>query len=487
MKKLLYIIWSVFFLSACDKQIDNIRPLTQVDEVGQLATVSGITEATVSNYIIIQSFSAVFYDRPRISIGEGRGDNVTLQTFGPVNKQSDAFFFRNSIDLVQGESAEFFKGCYHVIGSTNVVLAGIARMEANGYAELSEADKNALRYAKGENLFLRAITYFNLARVYGKPYYLNDANNPCVPIKVTTDVSETPNVSTVKQVYDYIVTDLKAAAQLMKAPVVRTNAFTSTYASWALLSRVYLYMGGSTVNPNLSYNQLAISYADSTLNNNNGKYTLLEAADYINMFGDDELGQLGRSSFATNKEIIFALDHSIGGSAIGELFHYDPNYATGAVYLPSQSFKNMLQSNDIRKSFLKVNVASGVTETTKWLSQNLSYLTSAPEIVLRIAEVYLNRAEASAKSGMYVQARADLKRIHSRAGLSVLDIDNLSDGELLNAVLKERRIELAFEGQASFDYFRNGLSMSRLAIDNNGTALTITPEDPRVVYPLPNR
>ena len=46
-------------------------------------------------------------------------------------------------------------------------------------------------------------------------------------------------------------------------------------------------------------------------------------------------------------------------------------------------------------------------------------------------------------------------------------------------------VELAFEGHNSFDYFRNGLPMTRTAADNNGTALTIQPTDPKVVLELP--
>ncbi|WP_431211050.1 RagB/SusD family nutrient uptake outer membrane protein [Puia sp. P3] len=132
-----------------------------------------------------------------------------------------------------------------------------------------------------------------------------------------------------------------------------------------------------------------------------------------------------------------------------------------------------------------VNTSTGFTESTKWNCLNQGGATFGPQIFLRMGEVYLNRAEANAKLGNMTKARADLKAVHVRAGLPGSDIDNLADNAVLAAVLKERRLELAFEGQNSFDYFRNGLPMTRTAADFNGTTLTVQPTDATVVFPTP--
>jgi hypothetical protein len=353
---------------------------------------------------------------------------------------------------------------------------------------LPVGDQNKFYYAKGENLFLRAFTYFNLIRNYGKPYYQNAASSSGVPIKKTSSTSDNPPPSTVKEVYDFIIADLQQAAQLMKVPVTKTNSFANTGAAWSLLSRVYLYMGGSTISPDATANASAAAYADSVIDQSNGKYTLATGQDYIKMFGDDEFGDLGKSSFANNHEIIWAFDNAQGGSQMGMEFHYVNYYGNdyGATYVPSADFKSIITAADVRGSFFKKNEASGFTETTKWLCLNMAWITYAPYIYFRLGEVYLNRAEAYAKTGNFAKARADLKAIHTRAGLPASDIDNLADADLLAAVLKERRIELAFEGHASYDYFRNGLPMVRTAADNNGQALTIQPDDPKVVFPIPS-
>ncbi|WP_316792012.1 RagB/SusD family nutrient uptake outer membrane protein [Pedobacter frigoris] len=487
MKKLIILLCIAAMATSCDKQIDKIRPLSKIDAEGQLSTLAGILEATNGTYVALSSSgSFTTYDAPWLNINESRGNNVTLQEFGQINKDNDAFFFRNSNDRLGGQSFDFYVGSYQVIVATNIVLEGIAKFEAGNLSILSAADKDKLNYVKGENLAIRAFTYFNLIRVYGKPYYQNAASSSGVPIKKTSDVKDIPAISTVKEVYDFIIGDLKKSAQLMKANVPKTNSYVNLQTAWGTLSRVYLYMGGSVANPNADFNRAAVAYADSVIDQSNGKYQLLQAANYTNMFGDDETGTLNRGVFSANKEIIWANDNGVGGSSIGQLFHYDPLYDFGGLFVPSAEFKSLLANNDLRKTFLKPNPVSGFVETTKHLSKNMYSLTYSPMIYLRLAEVYLNRAEASAKLNDFAQAKADLKAIHTRAGLLGTDIDNLTNSEVIGAVLKERRIELAFEGHGSFDYFRNGLSMTRIAADNNGTARTINADDAAVVFKVPS-
>lgn len=485
MRYTIIIIFTGLLITACNKQIDSVRPLTKIDKEGELASLAGIEETTVGNYSLMQGSGFNDFDVPMHDFAESRGNNVTLQTWGAVGKTTDAFFFRNSSSPTQGNSADFYRGAYQVIVSVNTTLEGIAAMENNTFSTLTETEKNRFRYAKGENLFLRALVYFNLVRVYGKPYYQSAGENPGVIIKTSSDIKDVPQRSTVKQVYDFIIGDLQTAAQLMKAPVNKTNAFGSTAAAWSLLSRAYLYMGGAVAAPDAASNQRAIDYADSVITQTGGKYMLLQGDAYSRMFADDEFGDIGRANGTTNKEMIFAFDNSTGGSSIGQLYHYDANYNVGATFLPSASFKSLLLPGDIRGTFLKLNTNSNFVETTKFLVLNEAWLTRAPYIHFRLAELYLNRAEAYAKMGNTAKAKENLKAIHTRAGLPASDVDNLAAQDVLAAVLRERRIELAFEGHNSFDYFRNGLPMTRTAVDNNGTAFTIEPTDPKVVLELP--
>lgn len=92
------------------------------------------------------------------------------------------------------------------------------------------------------------------------------------------------------------------------------------------------------------------------------------------------------------------------------------------------------------------------------LQENIPHLYSP--IILRLAEMYLNRAEANAKLGNIQEALNDVNVIRRRAGIPIYT--SVPTGmTILDVVLKERRLELAFEGQRKFDIFRNGHTLNR--------------------------
>ncbi|WP_276484042.1 RagB/SusD family nutrient uptake outer membrane protein [Paraflavitalea pollutisoli] len=485
MRVFISIVFVLLVLAGCDKQINQIRPLTQIDQDGELSSLEGIEEATIGNYRLLRSTSFGNYDQSLSILSESRGNNVTLRQFGPVQKNTDAFFYRNSPSPTLGHSDGFFRGSYQLIVGVNAVLEGIARFETSGSASLVRAEKDKLLYAKGENVFLRALVYFNLIRLYGKPYYQQSGNTPGVPLKQTSLVSDNPARATVKEVYAFIVEELKLAAQLMKVPVEKTNSFANTAAAWALLSRAYLYMGGSVASPDKTFNEAAVTYADSALLHNGGRFELLQGDDYIHLFAADERGDLGRAQFATNQEILFAFDNLPYGTSVGLLYNYDGQYNRGATFVPSADLKLLFAAADSRSQFFRLRPGTGVVESTKYLVAFGELLSMAPVIYCRMGELYLNRAEAHAKLGDFLGARKDLTTIHTRAGLPAAETSHLADAAVLSAILFERRLELAFEGHAGYDYYRNGLAMSRLAADNNGTAVTIQADDVRVVLTIP--
>src|SRR5690606_31719839 len=95
-------------------------------------------------------------------------------------------------------------------------------------------------------------------------------------------------------------------------------------------------------------------------------------------------------------------------------------------------------------------------------------------------EVYLNRAEAYARTpGMAVQAMEDVNRIRVRAGLS--PVSGLAEDNLIDEVLKQRKLELAFEGHSFFDYKRLGLDI----VKPNGNVFRFS--DYRVLARIPWR
>jgi hypothetical protein len=118
---------------------------------------------------------------------------------------------------------------------------------------------------------------------------------------------------------------------------------------------------------------------------------------------------------------------------------------------------------DVRRQMYELGTAGRGTaeiECTKFLGRSGQVnLDNIP--VIRVSEMYLNRAEALARSGNAAGALADLNIIRNRAGLPT--IVDLTGTSLINEILKQRRLELAFEGHRFFDLKRLGLDIVKAA------------------------
>jgi hypothetical protein len=147
---------------------------------------------------------------------------------------------------------------------------------------------------------------------------------------------------------------------------------------------------------------------------------------------------------------------------------------------------------------------------SKFSGQDGSPTLSSP-VMFRLAEIYLNRAEAYAKQADVASAVADLNmllenRLIVPEGESIddylYDEASITSGEIVDLVLKERRIELAFEGHRIFDLLRNGKDITRnywgFHLDTyNGVPSGSEPgiaapgvlfhsNDPELIYPIPS-
>jgi hypothetical protein len=492
MKKYIYgsLLLGGFFLTSCKKQFDSVQPLSLINSTGQLSSLAGILQATSGNYLnllnggtpvqaYIQGYT---YEFAWNIISETRGNNVLAVGAQNSVRLTDAYSYTNS--GITGFSPLFWRSSYQLIVSVNTVLEGIAAfVTSDQYKSMSQTGQQEVLHAEGENYFLRALAYFNLVRVYGMPYYQNPSTDLGVPLKLTSLSTDLPARSSVAETYQQVVHDLQLASSLMTGTGTEPNTFANVGAAQALMSRVYLYMGGTFGSPDNQFNQLAITYADSVISS--GTYSLTQGQAYVDMFGFDSAGTLGRATNVNSiPEFIFADDHSSGTGGINPYYTIRGSLSPVVAYfLASPSFYDSLSASDLRQNFLHKD-RYGYIETTKYEvlpSNNYSY---APTVYLRLAEVYLNRAEAEAKMGSEdAAALADLNVIHTRAGLPALT--GLTGSGLFNAILNERRLELAFEGDCGYDYFRNGLAMTRPTSDTGGSPFTVEATDNKVVMQIP--
>lgn len=105
-------------------------------------------------------------------------------------------------------------------------------------------------------------------------------------------------------------------------------------------------------------------------------------------------------------------------------------------------------------------------------------------VISRLSEIYLNRAEANAKLGQYVQALQDLNLVRGRAiiGGEYPTLDATNAAELID---KERTLELAYQAERSYDVFRNGGTLTRHYPGAHTQSQEIPATEYRVVYYIP--
>jgi hypothetical protein len=332
--------------------------------------------------------------------------------------------------------------------------------------------------------------------MFGRPYTHDPGTNPGVMIRDNTDVKALPARSTLKETYDFIVADLLKSAELMTES--KPSIFASKEVAWALLARIYLYM---------EQHDKAIEYADKVINS--GRYNLLPTNDFSVYF-----------TFLpeNNPETIFAIKlqetENMGKASIGSLYHGDGGWGE---ILASETYRDLLYQNpnDARINFIdpdyafdasgnkipdptehagyKLNTRDGMSKyfINKYTREGGVSMLSSP-IVIRLAEMYLIKAEAFAKTpGKEAEAIDMVNIIRSRAGLSggqLFTVDDLKGyATVLDVVMDEKRLELAWEGHRAYDVFRNHRSLDRSSVQPFGWSgpTLVLPTSNSIVHLIP--
>jgi hypothetical protein len=459
----------LIFTGACKK---DLQPYDSKSNETALASSEDLQTATYGTYAGLVSADFTRFEH---ILGEYSSDNVALSgtTTDPLyNVYNYTDFPGNNI------TTSFWRQAYRVVFSANQIVERI-----------NEGTSPALDQLKGENLYLRAMAHFELVRFFGRPYAQGNGSSPGIPIIKSTTGDALPSRSSVKDVYDFIIADLLKAASLMSTK--KDSRFASKEVAYALLARLYLYKED---------NAKAIEYANMVISSN--RYNLLSTAAYKTYF---------TAVPESNTETIFAIRHTKADNrlkgAIGSMYYNDPvtlSTGWGEMYA-SIAYIKLLDSypGDARRSFIELqltakgdtlkrgNVPKYYVNKYNW-QEGVANLSSP--VFLRLAEMYLIRAEANAKLGNTGSAINDVNVIRTRAGLSGNQLYSTSDlkgrTSVLDVVLEERRLELAFEGHRTGDLFRNNRQLVRAypgfhSLDRYNQ--TIAPTAARAIFLIPDR
>lgn len=447
MKNTKYLIAAIvmLFLSSCSDDYLDKQPLDSINTENYPKTAEELITVVNGAYQPLQ-WPKLYNLRMWTSdimagnsiVGAGGGtDGIETQNMSNFIVQPDN---EGVLDL--------WRGPWPGILMTNIVLETALTLDIN------EDLKNR---SMGEAYFLRAHYYFILARYFG--------DVPLITTPLSSDDNLFPSRDPVNEVYELIISDLTNAAQLLPP----TSSYSqqnigraSKGAAYGLLAKVYLTLGNyqEAVNmitqvEGLGYSLNANYFDNFNILNENSRESIFEvqyASDGGFSFWDNENQSSWTSPFMGPR----------GSNFVGGAFGWNQ---------PTQEFINQYEPDDLRKDVTVLYEGSpnfdGLAYQSKYsytgynVRKFLVPISVIPSFdnspmnfpVLRYSDVLLMKAEALNELGQTNEAEDYLNKIRNRAGLNDVQ-KGLTQAKFRETVLKERRLELAFEGQRWFDLIR---------------------------------
>lgn len=411
----LLIIGTLFI--GCDDFTETGMPVTEMNEDAVFEEAGTATAAVTQLYAQLRDAGVL--------TGRAYGASKMLGLYsdelswwGAATDDADDYY-HNTVAANNATVRDWWNTSYAQIYGANSVLEGL-----EGSMALDAALKDQL---KGEAQFVRALVHFYLLQLHGG-----------IPYITSTDY--TVNIKAARMdeaaVYDRIIADLESAATLMGEQYasegrVRPNA----YAAKALLARAYLYNG---------------QWAEAS----NAASAVLDATE-LYAWEEDLSGVFLKDS----PTVIWQLSPRTAQRNTDEASTFNFTSGPPPQVALSEGQVAAFEAGDLRKQLWTRAITDGSStwyHSFKYKRNGNSTPQVEYPIVLRLAEQYLIRAEARARLGELGDALDDLNRIRHAAGLG--DTAATSQQELVEAVLKERRVELFAEyGHRFMDLKRTGL------------------------------
>jgi starch-binding outer membrane protein, SusD/RagB family len=477
MKKTIYIVALTAIglgtLNSCKKELLNPVPETSITDATAFDSPERILNQVRSIYGALKG--GAFYGGRYIVYNDIRGEEFANVTTNNITGY-DVWQYNpnNTSTSVEG----LWGRAYSTINQANLFLDGMAAKGNTVVGSTLAANYNA------EAKFIRALSYYSLLQFYAQPHLDGNGSKPGLPLRLTgikgpgqSDLAR----STVAEVYAQILSDLNSAESNLPsdygtgsgtAVLQTTRAHKNT--AIALKTRVYLSMGKYAeviTEANKIVSPTAPFVAPTGV-----KHAL--QADITTVFKTPytTLESILSMPFTNNSADVAGTQNQLGSYFGGEF----ALVANGIIADPNWN------SGDKRRSFL-TTTGSGSTSKTWIVGKYPSpspFLDYAP--VIRYAEVLLNLAEAKVRTTNTIDLQAvsllNAVRNRSDATITYTAASFVTATDLLNAILKERRIEFLGEGLRNIDIMRLGLSLQ----PRNGVGSPIAPGTVGYVWPIPS-
>ena len=428
--KNIFVALLLLSLSSCKKFL-NVLPVndvsdqvTIVDATSSETAVRGVYRSLAGGYAASGGTgTGSYYGGLFETFGYLGGDDIVWTGSQSVIQQ----FITHNIASNNGNLETVWTGIYQTINGANQVIAKVPLVTDPTFATGQQSQLT------GEGYFIRALCYFDLARTWGG-----------VPLTLTPTTTATQKNSigrsTLAQTWAQVLSDLNAADSLLSLPATQNPLRANKETAWALKARYYLYQKDWAD---------AEAYASKVLADVTN-YQLL--APFSSWF-------LPASAVAT-RESVFELAYNATYTNSSRSNWQPPANGGTRQWAPGDSIVALL-NNPLIGGGRSALVAQ--TSTGLWYG-NLFYRSPAtdPSYIIRIAEVYLIRAEARAEQNELSDALSDLNAVRSRAGLA--GSTAIAQSDILLAIENENRIEFALEPHRWFDLVRTGRAQAVLGI-----------------------
>ena len=455
MRRILFVLTSLTILltaSSCEEFL-NRDPEDKISNDGLFKDMEGVNYALAGAY---NGLTDDNYYRKNMILACGlKGGNIKFSS-NIVKMYQDRYRDTYNFNHSPGDQQlayYAYRQIYEVLDMINNIIHNIPQAKGG-----TQAEKDHVR---GEAKTLRALCHFDACRLFAQRYaHTNNAQHVGVVIvSQSPDVFDQPERATVYETYKFIIQDLKEAIELLeRTPEKDKGAFwIDATAARALLARVYLYKE--------DWNN-AIDMATRVIEDNN--LSLVPHHQYVEKWTQE----------AFNDEQIWMLDNSYELAEALSKYIGVPGNADKTQMSISRDLLNLYDDEDVREQLITTFENDTVTRKYR-SSQNIE--SKIP--MIRLAEMYLIRAEAAARINEEIQARSDLDAIRKRANPDA-PFPNYSGQELIDQILLEKRKELAMEGHLFFDLKRLGHDIVRN--DCNATKnQSLEYPNPNLVMPIP--
>ncbi len=458
------LIMSLGFTS-CEEDFLDVPPTNQGESSTAIETVA---DAKVMLTGIMRRMTDLsYYGRNFMIYAEARGGEVTTRTLG--RGLSDMYTYQNT--PTSGNFEAFWNDMYNRILQTNYLIESIDNVQGQGNFD----------DVKGQALTLRAILYFDLVRIYGKPYTYDKASYGVPSILTPIDALDQPLRASVEDNYKQIVIDLMAAESLLSKS--KNDGYLNYYGNKAMQARVHLSMA--------NYPE-ALAAAQEVITS--GPYQLYSNSEWVEswtkQFGSEsifELGMVPNENDGGNGSLSIYLRKQLYGSSSANGQFFGSDYFINRLNQDADDVRWGVMGDDreFASEAIHMGASYKYSGNTLLAGDGKSTATAVNIKVIRLSEMYLIAAEAAFYSDKDLAATY-LNAIRKRApNLAPATASTIS----IDMILDEKSKELFTEGQRYFDMLRTG---KPITFNDDFNDLPITRRDKtidvtfdRIVLPIP--